>query len=52
LVTWGGSERPVLKPRLRTNNSIPLSTATREQAELITPVPPMNKTLRLLISPR
>src|SRR5450755_164560 len=45
IVTPGGSGRVVLCPRFRTDNSMPLSTATREHAELMTPLPPMNKTL-------
>jgi hypothetical protein len=41
-----GRERTVgaLSP-VSTNSSMPLSTATREQAELMTPLPPMNNTL-------
>src|ERR1700733_1366302 len=50
-LTWGGRTRPVLVPRLSTNSSMPLSTASREQAELITPVPPMKRTLRSPIPP-
>ena len=42
----GGSGRLVLRPRFSTNSSMPLSTASREHAELITPLPPMNNTLR------
>ena len=45
MLTPGGSGRVVLRPRFRTNRSMPLSTATREHAELMTPLPPMNKTL-------
>jgi len=39
----------VLRPRFSTDNSMPLSTATREQAELMTPLPPMNSTLSFVI---
>ena len=46
IVTPGGSGRLVLRPRFSTNSSMPLSTATREHAELMTPLPPMNNTLR------
>jgi len=45
IVTPGGSGRLVLRPRFKTNSSTPFSTATREHAELMTPLPPMNKTL-------
>jgi hypothetical protein len=31
---------------------MPLSTATREHAELMTPLPPMNKTLSFPMLPR
>jgi hypothetical protein len=41
----GGSGRADLWPRFSANSSIPLSTATREHAELMTPLPPMNSTL-------
>ena len=33
------------RPRFSTNSSIPRSAATREHAELMTPLPPMNNTL-------
>ena len=36
-------------PRLRSNSSYPLSTHNCAQAELITPVPPINKIFKLLI---
>jgi hypothetical protein len=36
-------------PRLRTCRSMPRSTASRAQAELMMPVPPMKRTLRPLI---
>jgi hypothetical protein len=36
-------------PRFSTNSSIPLSAATREHAELMTPLPPMNNTLSIAI---
>ena len=49
MLTPGGSGRTVLRPRFSTDNSMPLSTATREQAELMTPLPPMNSTLSLVI---
>jgi hypothetical protein len=45
MLTPGGSGRTLLRPRFSTSNSMPLSTATREQAELMTPLPPMNSTL-------
>ena len=45
IVAPGGSGRVVLRPRFKTNSSTPFSTATREHAELMTPLPPMNKTL-------
>ena len=35
----------VSRPRFSTDSSIPLSTATCEHAELMTPLPPMNNTL-------
>jgi hypothetical protein len=44
-VTPGGSGRVLLSPRFKTNRSTPFSTVTREHAELMTPLPPMNKTL-------
>jgi hypothetical protein len=47
----GGSGRTVLRPRFSTDSSMPLSTATREQAELITPLPPMNSILSFVMSP-
>src|ERR1700723_2565756 len=47
VVTPGGSGRSVLRPRFSTNKSMPCATATRAHAELMTPVPPMNNTLRL-----
>src|SRR5439155_22606561 len=43
-VASGGSGRPVVRPRFSTYNSMPRSTASREHAELITPVPPRNST--------
>ena len=49
MFTPGGSGRAVLRPRFSTNRSMPLSTATREHAELMTPLPPMNSTLRFVI---
>jgi hypothetical protein len=49
IVAPGGSGRAVLRPRFSTNSSMPRSTATREQAELMTPLPPMNKTLSFAI---
>jgi hypothetical protein len=49
MVTPGGSGRTVLRPRFKTNSSMPLSTATREHAELMTPLPPMNSTLSFVI---
>ena len=45
MFTPGGSGRAALWPRFSTNSSIPLSTATRVHAELMTPLPPMNSTL-------
>ena len=36
----------MLRPRFSTNSWMPLSAATREHAELMTPLPPMNNTLR------
>jgi hypothetical protein len=45
VVTPGGSGRVALRPRFKTDSSAPFSTATREHAELMTPLPPMNKTL-------
>jgi hypothetical protein len=45
IVTPGGSGRVVLRPRFKAKSSMPLSPATREHAELMTPLPPMNKTL-------
>jgi hypothetical protein len=45
IATPGGSGRVVLRPRFKTNSSTPFSTATREHAELMTPLPPMNRTL-------
>ena len=45
IVAPGGRGRSVLRPRFSTNSSMPLSTATREQAELMTPLPPMNNTV-------
>src|SRR4029077_20883864 len=45
----GGSGRTVFRPRFSTNSSIPLSTATREHAELMTPLPPMNSTLSFVM---
>ena len=44
-VTPGGSGRVAFLPRFSTNSSISLSAANREQAELMTPLPPMNNTL-------
>jgi hypothetical protein len=49
MFTPGGSGRAALLPRFSTNSSIPLSAATREQAELMTPLPPMNSTLSLVM---
>ena len=49
MVTPGGSGRTVLRPRFSTNSSTPLSTASREHAELMTPLPPMNSTLSFVI---
>ena len=49
MLTPGGSGRTVLRPRFSTNSSMPLSTATREHAELMTPLPPMNSTLSFVI---
>jgi hypothetical protein len=51
-VTHGGSGRLVLRPRFSTNKSMPRSTASREHAELMTPLPPMNNALSLAIPPR
>jgi hypothetical protein len=51
MVTPGGSGRVVFLPRFSTNSSISLSTANREQAELMTPLPPMNNTLSFAIPP-
>jgi hypothetical protein len=48
-VTHGGSGRLVLRPRFSTNKSMPRSTASREHAELMTPLPPMNNALSLAI---
>ena len=45
IVTPGGSGGVVFRPRFKTDSSAPFSTATREHAELMTPLPPMNKTL-------
>jgi hypothetical protein len=42
----------VVLPRFSTNRSMPVSTASREHAALITPLPPMNKTLSLAIPQR
>jgi hypothetical protein len=39
-------------PRFSTNSSIPVCAASREHAALITPLPPMNKTLSLAILQR
>ena len=47
--TSGGSGRIEVVPRLRTCNSIPRSTASREQAELMFPLPPTNRTFNPLI---
>ena len=44
--TSAGSGRVVVRPRLRTVTSMPSSTARRQQAALISPVPPMTRTLR------
>jgi hypothetical protein len=52
IVTPGGSGRVVLRPRFKTNSPTPFSTATLEHAELMTPLPPMNKTLSFPISLR
>jgi hypothetical protein len=49
MLTPGGNGRVVLRPRFSTNSSMPLSTATREHAELMTPLPPMNSTLSFAI---
>ena len=38
-----------LRPRLSTVTLDPRSTASREQAELMTPLPPMNRTLGALM---
>src|ERR1700689_4563458 len=51
ILTWGGRGRVVPRPRLSTNSWMPLPAASREQAELITPVPPMKRTLRSPIPP-
>src|SRR3954454_12145298 len=45
--TSAGSRR-LLAPRLSTQSCIPSSTARCEQAELITPLPPRNSTLRFV----
>jgi hypothetical protein len=50
-VTPGGSGRVVFLPRFSTNSSISLSAANREQAELMTPLPPMNNTLSFAMVP-
>jgi hypothetical protein len=47
--TPGGRGRAALRPRFSTCSSIPLPTATREHAELMTPLPPMNSTLSFVI---
>ena len=49
MLTPGGSGRVVFRPRFSTNSSMPLSTATREHAELMTPLPPMNSALSFAI---
>ena len=51
MVTPGGSGRVVFLPRFSTNRSISLSAANREQAELMTPLPPMNNTLSFAMVP-
>ncbi|GAB3975130.1 hypothetical protein GCM10027615_41970 [Plantactinospora veratri] len=50
-VTPAGSGRRVVVPRLSTVNSMPCSTANREQAELMIPLPPTKRTLRALMPP-
>ena len=45
-----GSGRADVRPRLRTYRSIPRSTARCEQAELICPEPPTNKTFRAVMA--
>jgi hypothetical protein len=42
----------VLCPRFSTNRSMPRATASREHAELMTPLPPMNNTLSSVIPQR
>ena len=49
MVAPGGSGRAEFRPRFSTNSSMPLSAATREHAELMTPLPPMNRTLSFAI---
>jgi hypothetical protein len=49
VVTPGGSGRVVFRPGFKTDSPAPFSTATREHAELMTPLPPMNKTLSIPI---
>src|SRR5690242_16525458 len=44
-VAAGGSGRSWLRPRLTTYRSMSRSAASHEQAELMTPLPPMNSTL-------
>src|SRR5450755_3948620 len=45
-----GAGRQLVEPRLRMVRSIPAATARREQAELMTPVPPMNKTFSAVMT--
>ena len=42
----------MLVPRFSTNSSRPASTAAREHAELMTPLPPMNKILGFVMLQR
>ena len=45
-------ENPLRRPHQRWDQAAASSTATREHAELMTPVPPMNNTLSLAIPQR
>src|SRR5665648_601912 len=50
--TPSGTGRAPLTPRLSRVRSMPRSTASRVLAELMTPLPPMNRTRRALMSKR
>ena len=47
----GGGGRCRVLPRFSTVRSMPCSTALRAQAELITPLPPMNRTRKAVTRP-